>query len=756
MNMFWADKLLENVKGKQIINDSWTPSGMVHAGSIKGPVLHDVIYRVAKEKNPKTEFIFGIDDMDPVDGLPKELLKTHEKYFGYPLFLVPGPNNKGTFADYFMDKMLDVFKKLNIAGKIYRVEKLYKEGKFNEWIKKALDNADKIRKIYKEVSGSQKPEDWFPFQVICPNCQKLGTTKVIGWDGEKVEFICEENMVNWAKGCGERGEMSPFNGNGKLVWRVEWAAKWALFNITIEAAGKDHASKGGSYDVSGKICEEVFGKKMPMKIPYEHLLSGGKKMSSSKGIGLSSDDLFQVMPPELIRFSIIKTPPNQAVEFTVYNTDLIPKIYDSYQKASDEYFSSRGRSASGGNNTNEELVKAFELSQIEKPIHPPRIRFSVLAQWVQMPNMEDEIKKEGLGKWARYAKVWVEKYAPESEKFLVQQKIPDAVKNLSQKQKEFLRKISSELDKKWDAEDFQKNIYGWSKEIELPSKDAFSSIYISLLGKDHGPKAAWLILSLAKDFVKKRFAETYSNDTYYYTNNKRESGFQKLNNPEIFLIDNEVKDKFPSISVGVAIIKGVEIKKINENLEKEKKDLSKSLGGLTTEAINEYLEVLSYRRLYKETGIDWHSRRPSPEALLRRVALKKGLYNVNTCVDAYNLIVMKNHVSVGAFDLDKIEFPTSLRFAKEGEEILLLGEETQTKYRKGEIAYFDQKGGFNLDFNYRDAQRTLVQLSTKNLYINVDGVYDISPKKVEEVLREACGKIIKYCGGEIELFGIVY
>ena len=135
-------------------------------------------------------------------------------------------------------------------------------------------------------------------------------------------------------------------------------------------------------------------------------------------------------------------------------------------------------------------------------------------------------------------------------------------------------------------------------------------------------------------------------------------------------------------------------------------------------------------------GIDWHSRRPSPEALLRRVVLKKGVYSINTCVDAYNLIVMRNRISVGAFDLDKIKMPTVLRFPTPGEEILLLGDTEPTKYKETELAYFDQKGGYNIDFNYRDARKTAVSLETKNLYLNVDGVYDISPQEVEKVLKE--------------------
>lgn len=171
--------------------------------------------------------------------------------------------------------------------------------------------------------------------------------------------------------------------------------------------------------------------------------------------------------------------------------------------------------------------------------------------------------------------------------------------------------------------------------------------------------------------------------------------------------------------------------------------------------INTYPEVQSYRKLYKEMKVDWHSRRPSPEALLRRVALKKGLYHINTCVDAYNLVVMKNRVSSGAFDLDAVQFPTVLRYAKEGESIHLLGDKEPTIYKPTEIAYFDTVGGYNIDFNYRDAQRTAVSEKTKNLLINIDGVYNILQEQVEKTLQETIDSIQKYSGGTVEIAGII-
>jgi len=153
--------------------------------------------------------------------------------------------------------------------------------------------------------------------------------------------------------------------------------------------------------------------------------------------------------------------------------------------------------------------------------------------------------------------------------------------------------------------------------------------------------------------------------------------------------------------------------------------------------------------------VDWHSRRPSPEALLRRVALGKGLYTINTCVDAYNLVVMRHYVSVGAFDADNVKFPTVLRFAGDGDEILLLGDKEPTKYTAKELSYYDREGGYNIDFNYRDAQRTMVTQNSKNIWINVDGIFDITPQQVERSLKESVDMIINYCGGTVEFQGVV-
>ena len=502
--MFWADQIAKDIIDSGKYKPYWaddmkTPSGFSHVGSLMGPVIHSMVYRALNDAGQKATYTFVINDFDPADDLLPEIRGTHEGELGKPLKLAKSPDSKfESMADLFGTDFVNSIKSLGIEAEIISSWKLYHEGKFDEVIKMALDNAEKIQDIYQKVSGSRKKDSgWLPFQVICEQCGKLGTTKVFAWDGEKVSYKCEENLVKWAKGCGFEGKISPFGGTGKLPWKVDWAAHWKVIGVTIEGAGKDHASKGGSYDIAMTICKEIFNYNQPYKLPYEFVLIGGKKMSSSKGLGLKAHDLVKILPPELGRFLFARSGIKSQTNFDPEGTNAIPVLFDDYQKAADAFF----------NKGDVDLARAFELSRIGEIKKLPEIRFSVLAQWVQMPNMELEIKKQGLEDWAQYARIWVEKFAPEQDKFSVQENLPKEAESLSEKQKELLKKIAQELDKKWTGDEFQTKIYDMGKELGLNGKETFAAIYLSLIGKDHGPKAAWLILSLDKEFVKKRFIE---------------------------------------------------------------------------------------------------------------------------------------------------------------------------------------------------------------------------------------------------------
>jgi hypothetical protein len=291
--MFWAEEVAARCRGAQIINDSKTPSGRVHVGALRGVLIHDAIFRTLREKGIEARYLFGVDDYDPLDEIPAGKGEHFERYLGQPLCNVPPPDNSpaSDMAEHYISEFFEIFKELGVSVETYRMRDVYRSGQFNGAIEAILRAAPAVRRVYKEVSNSDRPETWFPFNVICEQCGRIGTTEVFASDGAQVSYRCRPDMVKWARGCGHEGQVSPYDGRGKLPWKLEWVAKWVSFPVTIEGAGKDHSTKGGSRDVAVACLREIFGKEAPLNVPYEFFLVGGAKMSSSRGVGASARDI---------------------------------------------------------------------------------------------------------------------------------------------------------------------------------------------------------------------------------------------------------------------------------------------------------------------------------------------------------------------------------------------------------------------------------------------------------------------------------
>lgn len=212
-------------------------------------------------------------------------------------------------------------------------------------------------------------------------------------------------------------------------------------------------------------------------------------------------------------------------------------------------------------------------------------------------------------------------------------------------------------------------------------------------------------------------------------------------------ISPEVKSAFPGVSFAYTIISGVKVNKTDSELESIKNKLLDSKKELTTESINGVAPILSYRSMLKSTGVDYHSRRPSPEALLRRIVLGKGLYTINTAVDAYNLAVIETGIGLGGFNYKKIAPPIALRFSEAGEEMHLLGDDAPIKVKPGEIVYSDTEKMITLDLNYRDIDKTKITLETKDIILFADGGPNIDPQDVVATLKLGADYIVKFCGG---------
>ena len=182
------------------------------------------------------------------------------------------------------------------------------------------------------MSHVEKAPDWLPLSVICENCGKIGTTLATDWNGSTVAYACKPDHVTWATGCGHTGRVLPTSGRVKLPFNVDWAAKWSLFDITVEGCGKDLATAGGvARPQRRRRRARSSEREPPLNVPYEFLNIGGKKMSTSKGTGATAHAIAELLPPELLRFLFLRHKPRKAIEFDPEG-DTIPGLFDEFDR----------------------------------------------------------------------------------------------------------------------------------------------------------------------------------------------------------------------------------------------------------------------------------------------------------------------------------------------------------------------------------------------------------------------------------------
>ncbi len=530
--MDWADELAARVSGPQVVNDSKTPSGTVHVGSLRGPVILDVVARALRAAGIPTTLLYGIDDMDPMDAQSLLTPDAVDRYMGAPLASIPDQAGDGhaSYARHHAQTFVETFAGLGIRpDRYYWMSEIYPTGNLDPFIRLALDRAHVVRDIYRRVANVRHPDAWHPISVICERCGKVGTTIVTHWDGDRVYYECRPDLVKWAAGCGSAGWVSPFGGRAKLPWNLEWAAQWSLFGVTIEPCGKDLATAGGSRDRSDAIAREVFEREPPINVPYEFLNVGGKKMSTSKGKGAAAHAIADTIPPEQLRFLFVRSRPNQVVEFEPEGTDAIPRLFDEFDRYAD---------ATAGRPFRGELAAGFDATLRYSLLDPDadlaaeagayRAAFSHLALLVQIPGVDVVARIEaekGSPLTARERAAlderiisvgrWLEAYAPDRARLAVRRDgLPEEAAALDDQQRAFLARLAQAVTTPGapvTGEAWQGAIFTAAQADELPSGRAFTAIYLAFLGRSNGPRAGWLLSSLEPAFVIGRLHEAVAN-----------------------------------------------------------------------------------------------------------------------------------------------------------------------------------------------------------------------------------------------------
>ena len=503
--MHWADVVAEQLleqKNEHVISSGITPSGPIHLGSMREILTADAIVKAINGKGGKAKLIYIADTADPLRKIyPFLNEEKYKDYVGRPLAEIPAPTGNGSYAEFFLNPFFEALESVNVFPEVVNNYYYYKEGKFEECTKTIIENKEKIKDILERISGRQLPKNWFPW-TFKDNNGKLCSGNVVNVEWPHVTFVNENN---------EEVTNNLARGEGKLPWRLDWPAKWKILDVSFEAFGKDHATKGGSYDTGKRIIKDILNYKVPHHIVYEWInLKGKGAMHSSTGLAISAEEMLRMAPPEVIRWLIMQPQPNRHVDFDP-GLGLLNSV-DKYDRIEKEYYD---------NNLDENSSRAFELSQISKMSNNKNqtIPYRHLVTLVQSKESTEEIEKtllktgdikklnkyekENLESRVECIKGWLNNHAPESVKFRIQEKA--TVINFDNEDLNRIKHLKKKIESiDWNPKSIHDSFYELQESHATAAKEYFRIMYLIILGKERGPRLGFFLATIKQEFVIKR------------------------------------------------------------------------------------------------------------------------------------------------------------------------------------------------------------------------------------------------------------
>jgi len=322
-----AKNILERIGGKTpekgyvLFETGYGPSGLPHIGTF-GEVARTTMVRNAfREMSdiPTKLFAFS-DDMDGLrrvpDNIPnQDMVRTH---LGKPLSAIPDPyGEKESYAANMNNRLCMFLDQFGFEYEFKSATKCYKEGLFDQALIRALECYDKIMEVMLPTLGDERQATYSPFLPICPETGIVLQVPLESWDPKTATISYKDPRT------GELRTTLVTGGNCKLQWKADWAMRWYMFDVNYEMYGKDLIPTA---ELSTKICQ-IMGRNAPVQMFYELFLDNeGKKISKSKGNGISMDDWLRYAPTESLGLYMYNAPRKAKKLYF----DVIPKQVDEY------------------------------------------------------------------------------------------------------------------------------------------------------------------------------------------------------------------------------------------------------------------------------------------------------------------------------------------------------------------------------------------------------------------------------------------
>ena len=458
----------------------------------------------------ESELIAYSDDMDGLRKIPSGLPDSLHKEIAKPVSEISDPfgDCHVSYGAHMSGLLLEGLDRVGVRYKFQSGTAAYKNNMLSKQIDTILRNSNRLGIGIQAMIGQDKYNQTLPFFPICQNCHRLYVAKAEKYFPEemKVAYSCLDTRIGneTIKGCRYVGESNINNGDGKLAWKVEFAARWQAFDIRFEAYGKDIMD---SVKVNDWVSSDILGYSHPLHLRYEMFLDKvGKKISKSKGNVLTPQMWLEYGTPESLLLLLYK----RVTGTRHVSIDDIPSLMDEYDFYEDVYF---------GNASEENQIKLAKIRGIYEYINhlkPPsspskHVPYRLLVQQALLFSADAERIDRIYGRLAKYG-IAAEKNAIMTNKIRLASNWADdqglqndcrSELDLTQKDKDALRELIQALREfkgKENSNDspkiLQSRIFDISRRNEVGIKEFFTILYRILVGADRGPRIGNYVLDL--------------------------------------------------------------------------------------------------------------------------------------------------------------------------------------------------------------------------------------------------------------------
>jgi len=502
-NLHWSEQLAKEIittKGEPfVISGGLTTSGPTHLGTVCEFLFPQAIVDALHYEGKKAKFYFVADIADSFDSVPsvfEQYKKELEPHLGKPLTDVPDPTGKAkSFGEHFLADAMSAMEKFHVKPEIICATDLYKRGAFDKYAKIFLLEEAKVREIVAKSSLREALSDWWsPIMPTCQKCGRNATTRVVSHTEDEYGYACDRD-VKYTKGCGFLGKDRIASHNYKLTWRLHWPAWMDYFATSAEGGGVDHFTRGGSRDTAEAIFKGIFKKEPPIGYKFGFILFEGKKYSKSKGTGMGVKELMELLPPEVLKYMLLKPDLQENVDIVPTPQNMLRTI-DDYEKAI--------VLLNGG--------KEDELSRADRK----RVLAARLASesaehgrgW-KTPFLDILLYRTLAYPWGKIAektgdKTSIRKLSPYIEAWEKRNFIPEEYASPYKPQKAGANAAAffSRLEEGMAALDIHNMAFAAATGLSIQPAKLFEECYLALLSKPKGPKLGKLIEALGVKRVK--------------------------------------------------------------------------------------------------------------------------------------------------------------------------------------------------------------------------------------------------------------